>query len=75
MARSYKSQPRPLLAQRRLAAPFRLYATLALAECARQIGRADARARGRMGHQYDFAMPLIAGSAGEVIIFDELTAY
>lgn len=56
-------------------APFRLYATIALAECARQIGRADARGRGRTGHQYDFSVPLIAGSAGEVINVDELAAY
>ncbi len=54
---------------------YRLYATIAMAECARQVGRAGPESHQRRGQRYTFAPAAQTLGAGESVTIDELTDY
>lgn len=59
----------------RTAYHYRLLASIALAECARQVGRRGDRVGRPRRHVYDMALAAVAGAAGEVMSLEELAAY
>jgi hypothetical protein len=55
--------------------PYRLVASIALAEAARQIGLRAARGRGPRHAGYERALPIGLPGVGEVLTLDDLMDY